>query len=427
MFSGFPKNGYPCYVTCRQILHHKRQCAMSKCEGEEMKKRSKDMSRKKTFFFSALFTLVIMMNVPMQVNAFYTDEETSGVQEKAYTEQEEVIMLLPVKELQVDDLDIVIETVVASYFLEVNGILDDGNSVELAEEASYLSSNADVVFPYRGRLLAMGTGFAVVTVSYEDVSVDVNVSVLAPLEIPDDIPTAQNSNVDISIAREMVFCEWEPLLLMESWTDSDLYTRKYYYPGTTYTGILYTQNDCNSTKTFLENAANINSGFYTPIVRKIIPYTDEQGNQKKRIYYQPKFGNDCSGFLSLAWGISRKTTSEFFDGIKNGTYEKVGQYTIPSDYMKMSSASQEKLQKELKVAYDSLQQGDALVCRKTKTTINENGKEEKVDVGHTFIVYLTNPSTKLVYVYEQTNPNAIIATWTYDMLANGNYLPFRKK
>lgn len=48
------------------------------------------MSRKKIFFLSVLLTLVIVANGSIQVNAFYTDEETDEVQTQTYAEREEV-------------------------------------------------------------------------------------------------------------------------------------------------------------------------------------------------------------------------------------------------------------------------------------------------------------------------------------------------
>lgn len=88
----------------------------------------------------------------------------------------------------------------------------------------------------------------------------------------------------------------------------------------------------------------------------------------------PKYGNDCSGFVSFAWGISKKGTGDFITGIRNGTYSKVGSYNANSP----TTA-------ELKEAYKSLQPGNAV------------GKS-----GHTFLIAANDAANSKVYVYEQT-------------------------
>ena len=62
------------------------------------------------------------------------------------------------------------------------------------------------------------------------------------------------------------------------------------------------------------------------------------------------YGNDCSGFVSIAWGIERTDTDTFIKGMGKGRFKKVGNYNSSSP----SST-------ELLAAYKVMQPGDALV------------------------------------------------------------------
>lgn len=82
------------------------------------------------------------------------------------------------------------------------------------------------------------------------------------------------------------------------------------------------------------------------------------------------YGNDCSGFVSAAWGIERQTTLSFYDALKNKT-----------------SIDGESI---IEVSWRNLKPGDALLM--------DNGKGK----GHImlFANYETGNSDK-IYVYEQ--------------------------
>lgn len=108
---------------------------------------------------------------------------------------------------------------------------------------------------------------------------------------------------------------------------------------------------------------------------------------------------NLTGFVSFCWGITRKVTGEFIDGINNGTYNKVGTYNTSSP----SST-------DLKNAYKLLQTGNAVV-----------------NTGHTFLIDTNLTSSSKVYCYEQTPYNAQYTVWTYDQLVAGLYLPFGLK
>ena len=305
--------------------------------------------------------------------------------------------------ISVENTNIAIDTVGASVFLEVTGTLDTGEIIDLTDYVDYTSNDTNIVFPYRSRILAKGVGETNVTISYEDLEISLDVSVQAPLVIPDNIPAPLASNVDISIASGMVFCTWMPRKVVKSWVDSNDKAYQEYYPGTNYTGVLYTQNDWNTKEEFLAGLSD--DSFYVPLQRP---------NMSKE-FTQPKYGNDCSGFLSRAWKLSsRHTTKSFKDGIANGTFEKVGGYNVEDAFT--NDVTRTRLMEHLLRSYPFLQQGDSVVHR-------NNGDTK----GHTFMIYINDSANKQVYAFEQTNPKAELTVWSYTDLATHLYLPFRKK
>lgn len=352
---------------------------------------------RKAKLWAMVLSMVLVMTAPTAAFAgtgFYTEgtpelEAVSG----------------NVQSIETESAEVEIEMVGESAFLTVTGTLDSGEIIDLTDLADFTSDDLDIVFPYRGRLLAKGVGEATVKISYQELETEVEVTVKAPLTLPDNIPVVASNNVDISIASGMVYCTWTPRKLMKSWVDSDEGTYQEYYPGSSYTGILYTQNDWNTEDEFM--AAVALDDFYVPLQR----------TGMANGFTQPKYGNDCSGFLSIAWGLSyRYNTKTFRDGIINGTFEQVGDYT-PQDAQSTNYIVLTELRRELLTAYESLQQGDAVVHR----------EDTGAGKGHTFIIFMNDVSAKKIYAFEQTNPKAELTVWTYSKLAGDCYLPFRKK
>lgn len=186
-----------------------------------------------------------------------------------------------------------------------------------------------------------------------------------------------NSGADATaIGKEMVEYQWTPTSNMRGWRDG-----KTFYANQTYTGIPYSQTANQVDKSGFASAMN-QPDFYDDYTRFSI--------------IMPKYGNDCPGFVSFCWGISRKTTSDFVNGIKDGTYTKVGTYN--ADNPTLTS---------LKTSYRNLSPGNAVVKS-----------------GHTFLI-ASNDRTSKVYVYEQTPYTAVYTSWTYDDLANAGYMPFK--
>lgn len=156
--------------------------------------------------------------------------------------------------------------------------------------------------------------------------------------------------------------------------------------GVQVTGIPYTQNIQKNASGFL---ASLSAGdFYNPVTisNKVMP----------------RYGNDCSGFLSFSWNIPRKTTADFAAGINNGTYAQVGSYEKNTETPNKTS---------LKQSYNYLKRGDGLVYR-----INGD--------GHALLVSGIDSDNERVYVYEQTPPKTKTSTYTYQELADGYYKPF---
>ena len=123
----------------------------------------------------------------------------------------------------------------------------------------------------------------------------------------------------------------------------------------------------------------------------------------------PKYGSDCSGFVSFAWGLKRKTTYDFVTGINAGTYLKVGNYN-PSNLNN----------KELEKAYQKLKKGDAVVFRRI------NKQTNKVE-GHTFLIAENDTKNSKVYAYEQTPYKAAYKSHSYSSMAGMLDMPFSKK
>ena len=179
-------------------------------------------------------------------------------------------------------------------------------------------------------------------------------------------------------ASAMYNVYWTPTSNVRGWKNGNTF-----YAGTSYKGIPYSQTEYQRDDT---NFRISESGFYDNYTRFNI--------------IMPKYGNDCSAYVSYAFGLSRKITTDYINGIKNGTYPKVGSYNANSPTYT-----------ELYNAYGSLQYGDAVV-----------------NTGHMFIIGAAYGTGGTTYIcYEQTPPQVQYTIWYRADLANQNYLPFSKK
>jgi len=154
----------------------------------------------------------------------------------------------------------------------------------------------------------------------------------------DKVPVVKREDV-INRAKAMVEVEWTPKYNIKN-TDGNYTFKK----GETYIGIPYTMD-----------------------VYQVSSVSDFEAKIKtsKEIY-----GNDCSGFVSIAWGIARQTTLSIFNSLKSGS--KLNGHLISQ------------------INWEDLKPGDAL--------LRENGKGE----GH--IILYDNTDSKIsdnLSIYEQ--------------------------
>lgn len=277
-----------------------------------------------------------------------------------------------------------------STFIDIIGILETGEKVYLSDYAHCSSSDTKVAIADKGRIIALNKGEATITIIYNNFSKDISVVVLNQVDLLNlknaintmSLTSSERQQIDAR-ADAMVYLKWTPTKNIRGWKN-----KKTFLANTTYTGIPYSQTAYQKNESGFLSAMN-NADFYEAYTRVL--------NGTSII--MPKYGNDCSGFVSFAWNISRQTTSSFISGIKNKTYVQVGSYNISNPSYN-----------ELISSYHNLQRGDAVV------------KE-----GHTFLITANWPDSNKVMVYEQTPYSAIYTSWTYDDMASGGYMPFTMK
>lgn len=298
-----------------------------------------------------------------------------------------------IKAIIISNDQVILEHNGLSEFVDVIGELENGKYINLTNDAEWSTDNDDIVFANAGRILANAPGETNVTVEYSNYKKVINVSVLSSLDIEYEIDRLNEEQPEysinslsssdrtnaINIAKGMVNLEWTPTKNIRGWRNKKTFNAK-----TKYTGIPYSQTEYYKDK----------DGF-----NKALKAKDFYDNYTRFDIIMPKYGNDCSGFLSIAWGLPRKTTSHFVDGVKDGTYAQVGSYNAdnPSTL-------------KLEAAYKKLQKGDAVVKS-----------------GHTFLIASNDIDNSKIYAYEQTPYNAKYTTWTYEKMANDGYMPFTKK
>ena len=192
----------------------------------------------------------------------------------------------------------------------------------------------------------------------------------------------------VTKARNMANMVWSGSSNIRGWRNEYTFIGGFPYTGMPYSQTYYQVDD----NMFFQKLNDSSSGFYSDY-----GYTVEN-----EFVVMPKYGNDCSGFLSFSWGISRHSTLAFVDGIKNGTFPKVGSY---NEYSPSYS--------DLYNSYQYLQAGDAVVRR------------EKIGdkwYAHTFLIIASN--NDLCYCYEQTPYYARASFWNWSDLADKHYMPF---
>lgn len=258
-------------------------------------------------------------------------------------------------------------------------LFDEDCDLDLVE---YETTDPDVATGYNRRIYTNGTGSATITIRYGDEVQTIQVVVEdefsealvremiaeqtdALLSKSTDSATRDNHQMRLNIVNKgsnMVYYHWTPTQNLTGWQGN--YT---FYANTQYTGIPYTQYiqcDENSFASALSYA-----DFYTSYNYGII---------------MPRYGNDCSGFVSICWGIARINTTQFA-----ANYSSIGSYSV-------------------------MQIGDALLTSGHIMLVIQNNE----------VPYVGDQS--YVYVYEQTPPKARMYDYTYSQLSSLGYYPISK-
>ena len=254
--------------------------------------------------------------------------------------------------------NVVIENNAESGWIDVIAKLDNGKYVNITDEVKWDSENYDIAYAFNGRILAEAPGETNITVKYGAFKKNIHVSILHYLDVAaeierldalEELENEDEEDIDEEIepfisgadrdtiiekAKAMTEITWMPTEKLNGWDHEG-----HFKPRTEYRGVPYSQTDFQKDDKGFE-AAMAGSDFYKKYERNNI--------------LMPKYGSDCSGFVSFAWGLKRKTTYDFAAEIKSDTYKKVGSY-YPSNLDK----------KILEKAYTKFKKGDAVVFRHT--------------------------------------------------------------
>jgi len=179
----------------------------------------------------------------------------------------------------------------------------------------------------------------------------------------------------ISIAKEMIDSPWSPNKICRGWNVS--YEPPEFYPGKTYYGMLYTQN--NPQENWEEFLAGITN----------LPY-DYYGYWGTNNRWYNYYGTDCSGFVSICWKLPERYSTTLFYEDANGSRK----YCYPLGSIGSSTSV-------------SLLSGDAL-----------NSK------GNHIILFSHYSTSNTIISLEQTPNNAKMREWYYSSLQN--YQPIRR-
>lgn len=285
--------------------------------------------------------------------------------------------------LTVNENDVTIEMSGASAFVDVMFKDSEGEDVNVNTLVEWKTDNQDVAIAYDGRILATGKGKTTVTVTYGEYIEKIKIQVNKDLDITALEEEISKNELRVSSERDNIYSRasamynttWVPEQNLVGWRELFSFT-----PGNVYR-IPYSQTEYQCNKAGFENALDY-SDFYATYYRFNIR--------------MPKYGNDCSGFVSFCWNIYRHTTSSFLDGLYNGEFSEVGSYDAEDpDYY------------DLLDSYELLQKGDAVITE-----------------GHTFLIAGNFPGSDWVACYEQTPYQLQYTFWDYSDLANYNYRPF---
>lgn len=320
---------------------------------------------------SIILMLVLMItSFVIIVNAAEETKSTSKSESRSFT---------------ISENNVIIEKSGASVF--VDAVFRDkmGNELCVNKLAEWNTDDQEVAIAYDGRILATGKGKTTVTVKYGEYTEVIKVKVNKNLDITALEEEIRKNELSVNSERDNIYSRasamynttWVPKLgqNLVGWKGNFTFT-----PGHVYR-IPYSQTEYQCNKAGFEDALDF-SDFYSSYSRFGLT--------------MPKYGNDCSGFVSFCWNISRHTTSTFLSGIYSDEFSAVGSYYAENpDYY------------DLLDSYELLQKGDAVVTE-----------------GHTFLIAGNFPGSDWVACYEQTPYQLQYTFWDYSDLANKKYRPF---
>lgn len=195
-------------------------------------------------------------------------------------------------------------------------------------------------------------------------------------------PLSRQEIVERSL--EMIESRWSPNKICQGWNSG--ISPAYFYPNTSYYGLLYTQH--NSYQNGKGARAQNNwTEFSYGITR--LPY-DHYGYWSGNRWYN-YYGHDCSGFVSICWVLPSRYTTRLFHSDANGTQS----YCYPLGPVGSAVSTH-------------LLPGDAL---------NEEGSH--------IILFDRKLENNKVESLEQTPNNARKRAWFYSSLST--YQPIRRK
>ena len=222
------------------------------------------------------------------------------------------------KDILIEEQSIVLEETGRVKFIDILAEYDDGTYENIASEAVWSSSDTEIVSVNSGQIIAGNRGTAIITVTYQELEEKISVTVQETIDVAtkiNEILAEENEIMQLSMssserssaasrAKEMVEFEWTPTQDLVGWRGNYLFKA-----GEKVTGMPYSQTEYQKDK----------AGFVASL-----SYSDFCSSYSRFGITMPKYGNDCSAFVSFAWGLSRKTTQGFLQGIYSHTYSTVG-------------------------------------------------------------------------------------------------------
>lgn len=336
-----------------------------------------------------IFVITLMCNIVVPINAKSTNdlvEPYSSLEDYLTEKFEEIneyswesIKFSPNTKL---NYVVTLPLVSTSTFIDYTGYKINEDEVQIKVEDSSI-----VHAPYYNQLTGVKVGKTNATIRYRNLEQTITIIVKEDMDF-DKLMTLQKQKLETEIIKEEItgfnstrvatnrstIVEKALAMVNYSWTPTKpvikYSTSLIYFPANqTVTGIPYTWNQWNGNDEISFASALNKADFYTAPTKS--------GN-----YNQCRYGSDCSGFVSICWGIPRETTSSFRQKANSGVFKKYS-------------------------SYSSLQDGDALVNN-----------------GHIILVSSNYPTTTkpYVFVYEQTPYNATYNAYSYSQLSQQGYV-----